>query len=87
MAYARFRSVHNKKKISLRFTNAATNDSLFEIEVAFPEQCDPLGVYTVMSQIPPFVVAEPGEYLFGAYDNEVPIALSPIKIMKPGPGA
>lgn len=84
VAYTRFRNVYSGKKISLRFTSAGTNEALFEIEVAFPEKSDPLGIYTIMSQVPPFVVREAGDYLFGAYDNEVPIALSPIKIIGVG---
>jgi len=84
VAYARFRNVYKGKKVSLKFTSASNDESLFELEIPFPEQSNPLGVYTIVVPIAPFVVKEAGNYLFGAYDNGIPIAVSPINVVGAG---
>src|SRR5256885_1084597 len=56
VAYVRFSNVHGDQKVKLAFEHAgAENDPLFEIEANFPSQSDPLGVYTLVIPVPPFV--------------------------------
>ena len=64
-------------------TRAATDESLLEANAEFPAETDPIGVYTLILPLKPFVVREPGRYLFGAYDHGVPIAETPIQIHGP----
>ena len=83
VAYARFSNVYSGQQIAIRFSSAASDEILFEATAEFPEQSDPLGVYTLVIPIQPFVVREEGRYLFGAYHNDVPVAASPIQIQGP----
>jgi hypothetical protein len=81
VTYARFRNVYQGKKVTLKFSSASTDESLFELEIPFPPQSNPLGVYTIVLPIPQFVAKEAGNYLFGAYDDGIPIAVSPISLV------
>jgi hypothetical protein len=80
VAYVRISNVHGEQKISLVFEPAKGGDSLFTVEVGLPSQADPLGVYTLVIPVPPFVVPEAGRYMFSAYHAGIPITQSPIEI-------
>jgi hypothetical protein len=82
--YVRLSNVYSGgQKIVLRLSSASTDGTVMETEAMLPKESDPLGVYTLIAALPPFVVNEPGRYLFGAYHNGVPIATSPILIQGP----
>jgi hypothetical protein len=84
VTYVRLSNVYGGgQKITLRFSFAATDETIMETEARFPANSDPLGVYTLVAPIPQFVVAIGGRYIFGAYHNGVPIATSPILINGP----
>jgi hypothetical protein len=80
VAYVRFSNVHGDQKVKLTFESAAGGDPLFELEANFPSQSDPLGVYTLVIQVPPFAVQEEGRFMFLASHGGVPLAQSPVEI-------
>lgn len=80
VAYVRFSNVHGEQKVKLSFEPAAGGESLFEIEANFSSQSDPLGIYTLVIPVPPFLIAEAGRFMFTASHGGVPLAQSPIEI-------
>lgn len=84
VCYVRLRNVYGGgQKVTLRLSNASNNEPIMETSIPFPNDSDPLGVYTVVSPLPPFPITEPGHYLFGAYHHGIPIAETPILIQTP----
>jgi hypothetical protein len=83
VAYIRLSNVYADQKVSINLLNTRTEEIIFEFEAGFPDRSDPLGVYTLVVPIPPFVIAEPGRYLFNALHNNAPIAQSPIVVKGP----
>jgi hypothetical protein len=80
VAYCRFSNVYAGRKLKFKLSRASTDETLLQMDAEFPAETDPIGVYTLILALPPFAVREPGRYIFGAYDDGVPIAESPIQI-------
>jgi hypothetical protein len=84
VAYVRLSNVYSGgQKILLKLSAADTDQTLMEREEKLPHDSDPLGVYTLVIPVPAFRVTVGGRYIFGAYHNGVPIAVSPIIIQGP----
>ncbi len=82
VAYVRITNVKGKRKVSLSFDLARTNEPVFVAETELPDQKDPLGMYTLVVPIPRFAVMEPGRYIFSVKSAGVPLAESPIVLMQ-----
>ena len=83
VAYLRVSNVYGSQKITVRFEKTRTDQTVFEFEAQLPDQQDPLGVYTLAVDVPPFAVDEAGRYMLSALSDNLPLAQSPIIIQGP----
>ncbi len=80
VAYVRVSNVHGSSSVRVSLVRGETNQPVFAAEVNV-KQPDPLGVHTVVSQVPPVAIEHAGRYLFQVECNGEILAMSPIEIV------
>jgi hypothetical protein len=80
MCYIRLANLINKEDIEVSFEYADTNETIFSVRVPLPPQEHPLGVCTLVLNIPQFGLEKPGRYLLSAKHNGFAVAESPIVV-------
>jgi hypothetical protein len=79
-AYVRVSNVYGAQRINLSFIDGVSDEVLLEANTDFPSHAEPLGVYTIVTPVPPIIVKHEGRYIFLASSRGVPLAQSPIEV-------
>jgi hypothetical protein len=80
VVYLRLSNVYPNSKITVSFTNAETDQQLWEFKAEFVAGTQPLGVHTMIVRVPPFQVNKAGRHMLAVNHNGIPIVQTPITV-------
>lgn len=84
VTYVRLSNIYPNQSVQIEMERAEDRTTMFQFDIKVREP-EPLGLYTFVVVVPPFVVDRPGKYWFQAVSDGEPLAQSPIEIVSVRP--